>query len=165
MAGAVLADSVIFTRLSVAIGPSGARVIAKARQSSVAGEIDLGMVSLSGPAGDVAAVQALLYRAARDIVERATEEWKRQAFWRAGSGTGLSVTALYSSHSEWNRLRAALERSRLLTGVRQQAISVEGALLRLSFAGAEDLLKADLAKQGIVLESGDIGPVLRLKAP
>lgn len=170
-AGAVLADSAIFARLTVAIGPvagagaAGARVVAKARQVSASGDTDLGTVTLTGPASDVAGVQALLDRAARMIVEQATEEWKRQAFGRAGSGTGLAVTALYSSQSEWIRLRAALERSRLLTGIRQQAISYDGALLRLSFAGAEDLLKADLGKQGILLESGDIGPTLRLKAP
>lgn len=165
VAAGALADSVVFARLSVAIGPSGARIIAKARQVSATSEVDLGTVMLTGKAGDVAAVQAMLDRAARDIVERTTEDWKRQALGRAGTGTGLAVTALYSSQSEWNRLRAALEKSRLLTGVRQQAISVDGALLQLSFAGAEDLLKADLAKQGIILESGDIGPTLRLRAP
>lgn len=160
-----LADSALFVRLSMTTLNRNTILSVHAKLVSATSETDLGEFMSQGLNLDGPAIQSRLLQITEQISDRVQEQWKRQSLDRSGTKASLTVTALYANQPELQRIRASLEKSRLLTGVRPRAIASDGALFELTFAGAEAQLRADLAKTGLVLEDQAIGPVIRLATP
>lgn len=80
----------------------------------------------------------------------------------ASSRTRLVATASYTSLAEWGRIRQALARTTGIQDVRIDAISIDGALLALSYVGTLETLRTELRRGGLSLATEAIGPVIRL---
>lgn len=160
-----LADSALFVRLSMTTQNRSTTLSVRAKLVNATSEMDLGDFTAQGLNLDGPAIQSRLLQITEQISDRVQEQWKRQSLDRSSTKGNLTVTVLYASQSQLQRIRASLEKSRLLTGVRPRAIASDGALFELTFAGAEAQLRADLAKAGLVLEDQEIGPVIRLATP
>lgn len=92
-------------------------------------------------------------------------DWKTRL--RAGSaepGARLELQVLYSGLSQWLQLKKAMEASArsLVSDVRIEAVSPEGAMVSLGYVGTKEQLQQDLARFGASLEDTARGPVLRL---
>lgn len=81
-------------------------------------------------------------------------------------GSRLTVEALYANLAEWLQLKKAMEAAArtLVSDVRIDAVSPQGALVSLGFAGSFEQLQADFARSGGRLERTPTGAQLRLGA-
>ncbi len=146
--GGRLVETVKLTKLE-----NGARFELGAAQASA--------ISPANEAARPAIIQALMNKAvlaASDVVQL---EWKRRAAAHGGQPTQTVITASYGSLEEWTRIRSALGKSTLIRNVRVEAIAKDGALLTVTFTGAQSQLATDVAQAGLQLDSTDKGLVLR----
>jgi hypothetical protein len=79
-------------------------------------------------------------------------------------GARLTVEALYTTLAEWLQLKKTMEAAArtLVSDVRIDAVSGQGALVSLGFAGSFEQLQADFARSGGALERTPKGALLRL---
>lgn len=76
----------------------------------------------------------------------------------------LEVQTIYASLAQWLQLKKAMESSArsLISDVRIEAVSAQGAMVSLGYVGTSEQLKQDLARFGGVLEQTPRGAELRL---
>jgi hypothetical protein len=121
-----------------------------------------------GPAGvtreDLASVAGAgdFREAARRIVERREEDWKRRSVVRGGEAAELEITILFSSLTEWRSLQGAVAGASLVQSARLDALSRTGAAMVLTHRGAREQLASELDARGARLERDpDLGWTVR----
>lgn len=99
--------------------------------------------------------------AERQIVLRLERDWKANTAILAGQAEDMAVSVLYSSLEDWQALKAAIDGSAQIQDARLDAMSKDGALMTLTYAGNMDRLKRELAYKGVdIREDREMGIVL-----
>lgn len=93
--------------------------------------------------------------AARRIVERREEVWKRSAVVRGGEEAELQLTLLFGSINEWRALQRAVAGASLIQNARLDALSRDGAAMTIIHRGTRDQVSAELAARGARLEDDE----------
>jgi len=97
------------------------------------------------------------------IVTRLEEKWKSNTAVLAGQAESMSVSVLYNSLEDWQTLKTAIDGSAQIQDARIDAMSKDGALMTLSYAGNMDRLKRELAFKGVdIRKDRKMGVVLSL---
>ncbi len=146
-------------------GPGVVRVLAK-RVAMENGFITsvVNMGSFEGTTSMSTGNNALALRSAvQKIAHTMQSKWKQAAIVREDERQSVIMTALYRSLSEWQTLRDALGSEALIEEARLDALSIDGALLTLTFLGSEEQLARRLAQKGIMLRNEDIGLVAQIR--
>ena len=88
-------------------------------------------------------------------------EFKQSTAVPAGQLTSSTVSILYNSLSEWQRLQRAINTSAQVRDARLDAVSKDGALMTLSF-GDFARLQSEMRQKGVILEQDPrLGLVIR----
>lgn len=104
-----------------------------------------------------------LAQQANDLVQ---EEWKQSVVAGAGEPTRMTVSAIFSSRAEWERIKAGLRGSeRLISAISVDAVALEGALVSFSYVGDLNQLTDELRRNGVTLANGASGMELRAGRP
>jgi len=113
---------------------------------------------------DPASLRAALASLAEQASTRVQNEWKARIAIGGGQRGRVSASALYSDQRQWERIKQALEGAAqtLISEIRIEAVSRNGALVSFSFVGDQDQLAAELARRGVRLENSASGPTLRV---
>lgn len=99
--------------------------------------------------------------AEREIVTRLEHDWKTNTAVLAGQAEDMSVSVLYSSLQDWLALKEAIDGSAQIQDARLDAMSKDGALMTLTYAGDMDRLRRELAFKGVdIREDRDMGVVI-----
>jgi len=61
----------------------------------------------------------------------------------------MAVSVLYRSQSEWQQLKSAIDDSAQIQDARLDAMSKDGALMNITFAGDMERLRRELAFKGV----------------
>ena len=73
----------------------------------------------------------------------------------------MPVSILYNSQSEWQRLKSAINGSAQIQDARLDAMSKDGALMTITYAGDMSRLKRELAFKGVdIRKDAKLGMVL-----
>ena len=95
------------------------------------------------------------------LVSRMEGEWKQAAAVPADAVQTSTVSILYGSMEEWQRLQRAINTSAQVRDARLDALSKDGALMTISF-GSVERLAAEMAQKGVrVMDDPDLGLVIR----
>lgn len=96
-----------------------------------------------------------------EIVTRLERKWKANTAVLAGQAETMSVSVLYNSLEDWQALKTAIDGSAQIQKARLDAMSKDGALMTLSYAGNMDRLRRELAFKGVdIREDRDMGVVM-----
>ncbi|WP_416879228.1 hypothetical protein [Litorimonas sp.] len=99
--------------------------------------------------------------AERQIVNRLERDWKAATAVLAGQAESMSVSVLYASLDDWQALKAAIDSSAQIQDARLDAMSKDGALMTLTYAGDIDRLRRELAFKGVdIRQDREMGIVL-----
>lgn len=111
----------------------------------------------TGRANDLGTV-----RSKGEMAARMDNAWKKRATATPAKTQTMTVTVLYNSHQDWQRLQQFIDGSSLISGARLDALSKDGALMTLTVSGPmEDLVK-ELDYRGVeIRELAPIGMVMR----
>ncbi len=94
-------------------------------------------------------------------IERASSfldgTWKQESIIRTTLRTVREAEILYTSLSEWNKLRGALVRSPLVSDFKINAIARDGAAVTFAYAGDDQRLERDLRQRGVALDTDPTG--------
>lgn len=93
--------------------------------------------------------------AARRIVERREEVWKRASVVRGGEAAELEITVLYGSIAEWLALQRAVAGASLIGNARLDALSRSGAAMTITHRGTRAQVSSELAARGARLEQDE----------
>lgn len=97
----------------------------------------------------------------RAVIERLESDWKANTVSLAEEAVSMPVSILYESQAEWQRLKAAINGSAQIQDARLDAMSKDGALMTLTYAGNMDRLTRELAFKGVTLrKDSKLGMVL-----
>ncbi|MFS2318846.1 DUF2066 domain-containing protein [Maricaulis sp. D1M11] len=80
------------------------------------------------------------------------DEWKRVSIVRDAELHALEVTVLYNALGEWRGLQSSLTGASLVEQARLDALSRHGALMTVTYRGAQEQLINELGERGLVLE-------------
>jgi len=95
------------------------------------------------------------------VISKLENEWKQASVSVAASAVEMPVSILYSSHSEWLRLKEAINGSAQIQDARLDALSKDGALMTITYGGDMNRLRNELAFKGVdVREDPNLGVVL-----
>ncbi len=83
------------------------------------------------------------------IVQNLEAEWKRNTVSLASEAVTMGVSVLYRSQSEWQQLKSAIDGSAQIQDARLDAMSKDGALMSVTYAGNMDRLRRELAFKGV----------------
>lgn len=89
--------------------------------------------------------------AARAIVERREQDWKRASVVRDTSVAELDLSILFDNLAEWRELQQAVTGASLIQDARLDAISRTGAAMTITYRGAREQVMAELSARGAVL--------------
>ena len=121
----------------------------------------LGTVSAPIIAGaEAAGLQALADAADAKI----QDQWKRSLTANGAQRQHVVASAMYSSQTEWARLKAGLQGAArtVVSGVSIDAVSKNAALVSFNYVGGADQLAAELLRNGVAMQSSPQGVVLKL---
>ncbi|WP_017930362.1 hypothetical protein [Robiginitomaculum antarcticum] len=97
-----------------------------------------------------------------EMAARMDNAWKKRATAKPAKTHEMTVTVLYSSHQDWQRIQRLINGSSLISGARLDALSKDGALMRLTVSGPMDDLVKELEYRGVeIKELPPIGTVMR----
>ncbi len=97
----------------------------------------------------------------RAVIERLESDWKTNTVSLAEEAVSMPVSILYESQAEWQRLKTAINGSAQIQDARLDAVSKDGALMTLTYAGNMDRLTRELAFKGVTLrKDSKLGMVL-----
>jgi len=100
--------------------------------------------------------------AARRFVDDLESAWKSEAIVRGGGAETLTVTVLYNSLAEWQRLQNAMTGASLISSAQLDAIAPTGAMMTLEYRGAMSQLQRELDARGArLMEDSQLGLVVR----
>lgn len=112
------------------------------------------------------AVRAALVNLAQQVNDLVQEEWKASTLTGAGEPVRVTVSALYASRDDWNRIKQGLQGSaRLISAISIDAVSREGAVVSFSYVGTTQQLTDELRRNGLTLTNGPLGMELRVNRP
>ena len=109
------------------------------------------------------ALSAAGKRAQKQIISLMQSEWKQRAIVRGDTTTTTLVTVSYANIQQWLVLRKILASSALVLDARLDALSADGALMTLTYAGTQQQLAMQLAESGVEFLDTNIGLVARLR--
>ncbi|WP_421858322.1 DUF2066 domain-containing protein [Oceanicaulis sp.] len=89
--------------------------------------------------------------AARAIVERREQAWKRASVVRDTTVAELDLSILFDNLAEWRELQQAVTGASLIQNARLDAISRTGAAMTITHRGAREQVMAELSARGAVL--------------
>ena len=73
----------------------------------------------------------------------------------------MTVSVLYDSQAEWQRLKSAIDSSAQIQGARLDAMSKDGALMTVTYAGDLGRLQRELSFKGVdIREDETLGTIL-----
>lgn len=90
-------------------------------------------------------------KAAADMLNELSAQWKRQIIVRDGRVSTLVVQADFANLSEWEGIRKGLTSTPLVQGMEVAGISSRGAEIRISHKGSAEMLALSLAQQNVQL--------------
>lgn len=123
-------------------GSSGLRV----KVSDVA--IDTGQIR------DLGTVSGRDYReAAGAVIALLESDWKETSVNMSNNAAVMTVSVLYRSHSEWTELQDAINGSTQIQDARLDALSKDGALMTLTYAGDISRLENELRFKGVEIKN------------
>lgn len=102
----------------------------------------------TGRTTDLGMVQSIA-----EIAQRTDGAWKTRATAAPARSQTMTVSVLYNSHSEWQRLQRQINNSRMISAPRLDALSKDGALMTLTVNGSMDDLVSELAYDGVQIKS------------
>ena len=95
------------------------------------------------------------------LVAQMEADWKQTSALPSDAIVTSTVSVLYSSLSEWQRLQNAINTSAQVQDARLDALSKDGALMTIRY-GSLDRLTAEMAQKGVrIFEDPQIGLVIR----
>jgi len=95
------------------------------------------------------------------VISQLENDWKQASVSVAASAVEMPISILYSSHSEWLRLKEAINGSAQIQDARLDALSKDGALMTITYGGDINRLRNELAFKGVdVREDPSLGVVL-----
>lgn len=83
------------------------------------------------------------------IIGRLEEAWKQVSLNVATNAVEMPVSVLYSTHSEWLRLKDAINSAAQIQDARLDALSKDGALMTITYGGDMSRLRNELAGKGV----------------
>jgi len=89
------------------------------------------------------------YTAAGRVIGAIEQQWKQAALSSAENAESIAISVLYGSHTEWMRLKDAINNSAQIQDARLDAISKDGALMTIVYGGDFAKLKNELAFKGV----------------
>ena len=87
------------------------------------------------------------------IVSRLEDYWKSAAANVAQNAVTMAVSVLYRDHSEWMRLKDAIDGAAQIQGARLDALSKDGALMTVTYGGDLARLSNELSFKGVELRN------------
>jgi len=98
---------------------------------------------------------------ANQIVGTLESDWKQASASTAENAVSMAVSVLYDGHSEWLRLKDAINGSAQIQDARLDALSKDGALMTITYGGDLGRLQNELAFKGVdVRNEPGLGVVL-----
>jgi len=95
------------------------------------------------------------------VISKLETDWKQASVNVASSAVEMPVSILYSSQSEWLRLKEAINGSAQIQDARLDALSKDGALMTITYGGDINRLRNELSFKGVdVREDPALGVVL-----
>lgn len=95
------------------------------------------------------------------LVARMETDWKETSAVTSENAQSSTVSILFDSMEEWQRLQGAINNSAQVRDARLDALSKDGALMTISY-GSLDRLAAEMAQKGVrVLNDPNLGLVIR----
>ncbi len=95
------------------------------------------------------------------LVTRLERNWKADTAVLAGQAESMSVSVLYDSLADWQFLKTAIDGSAQIQDARLDAMSKDGALMTLTYAGDMDRLARELSFKGVdIREDREMGVIL-----
>lgn len=96
-----------------------------------------------------------------DLVARMEADWKATSAVPSTSAQTTTVSVLYNSLAEWQRLQDAINNSAQVSDARLDALSKDGALMTIRY-GSLDRLAAEMSQKGVrVYQDPALGLVIR----
>lgn len=86
---------------------------------------------------------------AAKIVERLENDWKAASAVVASEVVTTTISVLFDSQSEWQRLQQAINTSAQIQDARLDALSKDGALMSVTYGGDMNRLRNELAFKGV----------------
>lgn len=110
--------------------------------------------ALAGSASErQAELKKAIRRAARQLSDSISIPWRRSTKVVSGSGGEITASILFSSIEEWQSIRNSLSRAALIRGAKLEGLSVQGAQMKLRYAGTLDQVERELAAHNLRLSS------------
>lgn len=95
------------------------------------------------------------------VITKLENDWKQASINVTANAVEMPVSILYRSHSEWLRLKEAINGSAQIQDARLDALSKDGALMTITYGGDMGRLKNELAFKGVdVREDPRLGVVM-----
>jgi len=95
------------------------------------------------------------------VISYLESSWKQAAINVAANAVEIPVSILYDTHSEWLRLKEAINGSAQIQDARLDALSKDGALMTITYGGDISRLRNELAGKGVdVRQDPELGTVL-----
>ncbi len=158
-AGAAGATSALYAAARV----TGASVIVELTEVGASQAVrPRGQLSASANPGEQG-LAAAFQRLADAANARVQTEWKSRLATGGGQRARVSASALYEGQAQWARLKRGLEgaASTLISEIRIEAVSKNGATLSFSYTGSPEQLQAELRRYGVLVERAGQGLILR----
>ncbi len=98
---------------------------------------------------------------ANQVVGNLEADWKQASVSTAENAVSMAVSVLYDGHSEWLRLKDAINGSAQIQDARLDALSKDGALMTITYGGDMARLRNELSFKGVdVRNDPSLGVVL-----
>ncbi|MBI1361671.1 MAG: hypothetical protein GC155_15445 [Alphaproteobacteria bacterium] len=107
-------------------------------------------LGVAGPFPDYA-------RAQTGTVEAMETAWKRATIVRTSGTSDVSAVASFHSLPEWVKIQKGITDSRIISGLKIQSLSTQGADLTFTYAGRPDQLANDLRARGLSIQNAGQG--------
>ena len=119
------------------------------------GDTKLGRITIDKVyTGDDATLPGSAAAAAGHIDELLVDKYKenaQKAVVASRTPQSMAVSVPFSSPTEWNRIRSRILSTPYVTGVDVSTLSTDGAVIKLTFTNALDLLQSNMGRTGLNL--------------
>jgi len=130
-------------------------LVADARTTGSGVKVKISDVAIdTGQVRDLGSVSGRDYRAAASsVIALLEEDWKRTSVNMSNSAALMTVSVLYRTHDEWLNLQDAINGSTQIQDARLDALSKDGALMTLTYAGDIARLENELRFKGVEIKN------------
>jgi hypothetical protein len=155
-----------FTDVQGEIGSAGANHAIVAEAYSQGGQIYVRIIDLRtgspDTSGNAIGPFSGLAVAKDKVIEELERAWKSQSIVRTSGSSSVQAVATFRDLGEWVKIRKGLDGSRLISGLKIDALSQAGADVSFNYAGRPDQLNADLRSRGVSFSGADGGWMLQV---